>query len=84
MIAGIAVVTGSFEHLLLPVHPAISYHHIVEAGLTLWLLIMAVKVGDAEAVCRADAPSDQGRGRGLVNGPLVNAIGACSGTVPIE
>lgn len=55
LVDGVGVMIWFLQALLLPAYPAISYPSfavgfIAEVGLALWLLIMAVKVGDAEAV----------------------------------
>jgi len=55
MLDGVGVMIWFLQALLLPTYPAISYPSFVlgfiaEVGLALWLLIMAVKVVDAEAV----------------------------------
>lgn len=52
---GVGVIVWFLQALLLPAYSAISYPSFVvgfvaEVGLALWLLIMAVKVVDAEAV----------------------------------
>jgi hypothetical protein len=56
---GIAVLVWFFQALVLPGHPAITTPGIVvslvaEVGLTLWLLVMGVKVIDPGASCLTD------------------------------
>ena len=56
---GIAVLVWFFQALVLPSHPAITTPGIVvsllaEVGLTLWLLVMGVKVVDSGAPCMTD------------------------------
>lgn len=55
MLDGVGIMIWFLQALLLPTHPAISYPSfavgfIAEVGLALWLLIVAVKDVDAEAV----------------------------------
>jgi hypothetical protein len=55
MLDGVGVMIWFLQALLLPAYPAISYPSFVvgfiaEVGLTLWLLIMAVKDVDVEAM----------------------------------
>ena len=59
MADGIAVLIWFFQALVLPSHPAITTPGIVvsllaEVGLTLWLLVMGVKVVDSGAPCMTD------------------------------
>jgi hypothetical protein len=56
---GVAVLVWFFQALVLPSHPAITSPGIVvsfvaEVGLTLWLLVMGVKVVDPGVPCTVD------------------------------